>query len=553
MKKRLFFLAVGVLIALAAFQSASASGLSDRLKGKILLQVEANGESWYVNPANGERYFLGRPADAFRLMRELGLGVSEADFNRWNSYAPSRLWGRILLRVEAHGEAYYVSPVDGKMYFLGRPADAFAVMREQGLGITDANLAQITVAPGNGVAEAGESGEEPGAPDNGTEAPVCPEAACAGNVWQSYQIVDNQCVLETDDCSDCSCTCGGYDRAESVDNGNCDDGLDNDCNNLVDSGEAACQPAGTAVAGDITANTVWTEANSPYLISSDIAIAAGATLSIEPGVKIEFAAGQGETEFGGYTLTVSGELDARGSSANHIIFTSGAADPAPGDWGAIEAVNGGTLDLEYAEIHYAAYAVNAPNARLLTIEHCLISENAVGLKFSTDATVTYNILENNQTGMIYSSDTTSPRDNGSYHDYDRVAVADYNTIRDNAAAGEAAIRAGVIFENITNGGFRLDLKYNLISGNTNGLAFDNTSYYNYLTVEKNNIENNLEYNVVVNAAGPNITLDHNWWGTTVPDTIDAGIFDFYDVSYALPAVVYRPFEPAEVAGAGAGE
>lgn len=50
-------------------------------KGKIFLQVESHGEAWYVNPANGKRYFLGRPADAFRIMSSLGLGISNTDFN----------------------------------------------------------------------------------------------------------------------------------------------------------------------------------------------------------------------------------------------------------------------------------------------------------------------------------------------------------------------------------------------------------------------------------------------------------------------------------------
>jgi hypothetical protein len=32
-----------------------------------------------------------------------------------------------------------------KAYYLGRPADAFAIMRNLGLGITDANLGKIAV------------------------------------------------------------------------------------------------------------------------------------------------------------------------------------------------------------------------------------------------------------------------------------------------------------------------------------------------------------------------------------------------------------------------
>jgi hypothetical protein len=40
-------------------------------KGKILLQVEGNGEAWYVNPDDGKRYFLGRPAEALALLANL--------------------------------------------------------------------------------------------------------------------------------------------------------------------------------------------------------------------------------------------------------------------------------------------------------------------------------------------------------------------------------------------------------------------------------------------------------------------------------------------------
>jgi len=120
--------------------------LAKRLSGRILLQVEEHGESWYVNPVDLLKYYMGRPADAFGLMRGMGLGISEKDFNSYkNNTAPARLAGRILLRVESLGEAYYINPVDLKMHYLGRPADAFSVMKKLGLGITNANLRQIGV------------------------------------------------------------------------------------------------------------------------------------------------------------------------------------------------------------------------------------------------------------------------------------------------------------------------------------------------------------------------------------------------------------------------
>ena len=130
------FLAIGL---------ANAEELSERLKGKILLQVEGNGEAWYINPDSQNRFYLGRPADAFQVMREQGLGISNNDFDSFAGVAPERLAGKILLKVEDNGEAYYVNPVDLKMHYLGRPADAFQVMREQGLGITNNDLDKISI------------------------------------------------------------------------------------------------------------------------------------------------------------------------------------------------------------------------------------------------------------------------------------------------------------------------------------------------------------------------------------------------------------------------
>ena len=45
-------------------------------KGKFFLQVQNRGELWYVNPADGKRYFLNSSADALSLIKKLGLGIS---------------------------------------------------------------------------------------------------------------------------------------------------------------------------------------------------------------------------------------------------------------------------------------------------------------------------------------------------------------------------------------------------------------------------------------------------------------------------------------------
>ena len=137
-KTRLFFLLI-CFLTLSPFNFTQANNLD----GRILLQVESHGEAWYVNPDNSRRYYLGRPSDAFQVMRSLGLGISNKDFNSFGDYATKRLSGKILIKVEEKGEAYYVNPVDLKMHYLGRPNDAFSIMRNLGLGIKNNDLNNI--------------------------------------------------------------------------------------------------------------------------------------------------------------------------------------------------------------------------------------------------------------------------------------------------------------------------------------------------------------------------------------------------------------------------
>lgn len=50
--------------------------------GKILIQTQGRGEAWYVNSTNNKRYYLGQETDAFNLIKKLGAGISNKDFNR---------------------------------------------------------------------------------------------------------------------------------------------------------------------------------------------------------------------------------------------------------------------------------------------------------------------------------------------------------------------------------------------------------------------------------------------------------------------------------------
>jgi len=54
----------------------------EKLKGKILLQVEANGEAWYINPNDGKRYYLKNGDEALKIMQKFGLGISNSDLEK---------------------------------------------------------------------------------------------------------------------------------------------------------------------------------------------------------------------------------------------------------------------------------------------------------------------------------------------------------------------------------------------------------------------------------------------------------------------------------------
>lgn len=66
-----------------------------------------------------------------------------------NAKLASNVKGRIMLKVEDKGRAYYMNPLTSEGRFLGRAEDAYAVMREEGVGITTNNLKKIPVALDN--------------------------------------------------------------------------------------------------------------------------------------------------------------------------------------------------------------------------------------------------------------------------------------------------------------------------------------------------------------------------------------------------------------------
>ncbi|OGY47067.1 MAG: hypothetical protein A2663_03995 [Candidatus Buchananbacteria bacterium RIFCSPHIGHO2_01_FULL_46_12] len=150
-KTALIFFILGLLAAPAGFVRAAEIDLAKQLSGRILLQVESYGRAWYVYPKTNERYYLQDGPAAYFIMRSLGLGIADKDLAKIPTAKGefsdieliNRVKGRILLRVEKNGEAWYVNPIDGLRYYLKDGEAAYEIMRKFSLGINNDNLRQI--------------------------------------------------------------------------------------------------------------------------------------------------------------------------------------------------------------------------------------------------------------------------------------------------------------------------------------------------------------------------------------------------------------------------
>jgi len=132
--------------------------------------------------------------------------------------------------------------------------------------------------------------------------------------------------------------------------------------------------AQTSVSGN--QNGTWNAAGSPYLVTGDITVQTGRTLTIEPGVEVNFQ--------GFYRLKVEGTLLAEGTAEQGIIFTTD--DPATG-WHSIRFRNAqGTSRLAYCLIRYGkSYDGDYPDnlgggvmnyGANLVIDHCRFEDNS---------------------------------------------------------------------------------------------------------------------------------------------------------------------------------
>lgn len=126
----------------------------------------------------------------------------------------------------------------------------------------------------------------------------------------------------------------------------------------------------------------WTAANSPYIVTGEIMVPDGQTLSIEPGVVVRFA--------GFYSLRVYGALRVLGTPTSRVVFTSAndrefagtlrppTAPATKGDWAGIEFTSSALGEqsrmenclIKYANQPLALLQVTPQKLESITISDC---------------------------------------------------------------------------------------------------------------------------------------------------------------------------------------
>ena len=216
-------------------------------------------------------------------------------------------------------------------------------------------------------------------------------------------------------------------------------------------------PAASHVSGQLSTNTTWTAANSPYVVDGSVTVNTGVILSVQPGVIVKFQNGQG--------LTVNGVLAASGTISNPVVFTAYTDDtyggdtngdgtasrPVPGYWAGIylgPAASASTL--AYTLVRYASTGVQVDsssptlsndtliyslgsgvsviNAGAPTIQNSIVRENgAAGISLTGSSPVIQNNIFVNNGGAAINMDGNSlPTNSGSqayYNVYNGIAVS----------------------------------------------------------------------------------------------------------------------------------
>ena len=109
----------------------------------------------------------------------------------------------------------------------------------------------------------------------------------------------------------------------------------------------------TIVSGPLTDNTTWDLAGSPYIVTGDVTVPVGLTLTVQPGVQVRFDT----TTPGAHSIIVNGRIVSVGQPGLHAMFTSNDPLPDRNNWASIRIFGPGSV-IEYTEFSWGSTTID---------------------------------------------------------------------------------------------------------------------------------------------------------------------------------------------------
>ena len=143
--------------------------------------------------------------------------------------------------------------------------------------------------------------------------------------------------------------------------------------------------AQTQVSGGIYSSTVWSLVNSPYVMTGDVVVFPGVTLTIEPGVEVRVR--ESATPGTEYYLETRGTVNMVGQPGARIRFRAENALTQVGSWSGIrvKSSQGGVLNADYVSISNAtfAYSYDGPEPSVFVFNDSEFRFNAYAVSLGT--------------------------------------------------------------------------------------------------------------------------------------------------------------------------
>ena len=160
--------------------------------------------------------------------------------------------------------------------------------------------------------------------------------------------------------------------------------------------------AQTVVGGGIYANTTWTAANSPYLLTQSLVIFPGKTLTIEPGTTVRVTADQSFNTGNYIYLEVRGTLNAIGTTSSPITFTSTILGNESNWLGIrIKGSQGGLVQMDHFNLTNSFYGLHNDIAEpgvSYNFNGCEFKNNQYAIQLNADMVYANCLFEENGVG-----------------------------------------------------------------------------------------------------------------------------------------------------------